>query len=168
MVYLYARSQESRSICIRASYLKFSGGWREAAIEVIGFRTLASAIHSIGMEEWKYALCLIKVGSNFVSGIVIRLISVRPGLSIFGVATRRHPKMSRELLLHSVTQGFSVSSFLHYDVGGVTRSPCILIHNIKKACSVREGLSGKVIRKMDMVVRLEEQCAMGCKGKNQR
>ena len=28
------------------------GGWRESDIEVIGLRTIASAIHSIGTEYW--------------------------------------------------------------------------------------------------------------------
>ena len=49
-----------------------------------------------------------------------------------------------------------MSSFRHCDIGGVKRAPYILIHNIKEAGSVREGLSGKVIRKIDAVVRVEE------------
>ena len=32
----------------------FTGGWKEAAIEVIGFRTLVRYIYSIGTEEWNY------------------------------------------------------------------------------------------------------------------
>ena len=47
------------------------GGWREAAIEVIGLRTLSITTHSLGMEEWNYALCLIQVRRKCVSDIVI-------------------------------------------------------------------------------------------------
>ena len=57
-----------------------------------------------------------------------------------------------------------MSYFRHCDVGGVKRDPCILIHNIKETGSVMEELSGKVIRKLDAVVRVEEQCAIGCTG----
>ena len=32
--------------------LSFSKGWREAVIEVIGFRNIARDIHSIGTVEW--------------------------------------------------------------------------------------------------------------------
>ena len=32
------------------------GGWGEASIEVIRFRTIASAIHSINIEYWNYTL----------------------------------------------------------------------------------------------------------------
>ena len=53
-------------------------------------------------------------------------------------------------------------SFCHCDVGGVTRAPCIFINNIKEVGSVREGLSGKVIRKKDAVVQVKELCAVGC------
>ena len=116
------------------------------------------------MEEWNYALCLIQVGSNFVSDIVIQLISDRLGISILGVASGRNYKISKDLLLHSVPQGFSVSSLRNCDIRGVTRALCILIHNIKEAGSLREGLSGKVISKMDVVVMIKEKCAVGCTG----
>ena len=107
------------------------GGWREAVIEVMGFRNLASSNYSIGTEECNYALCLIQGRGHFVSDIVIQLISARPGISILGVETGRHSKTSKYLLPHSVIQGFSVSSLRHCDVGEVTRSPFILINNIK-------------------------------------
>ena len=139
-----------------------AGGWIESSIGVIGFRTLASAIHSIGMEKWNYALCLIKGRRNFISDIFIQLRSVRPGISILGVVTGRHSKISKDLLLHSAIKGFYVSPFCHCDVGGVTRAPYILSHNINEEGSVREDISRKVIRKLDAVVRVQEQCAVGC------
>ena len=55
-----------------------------------------------------------------------------------------------------------MSSFRHCDVVGVTRPPCILIHNIKEAGSVWEGLSGKVIGKLEAMVQVEERCAVEC------
>ena len=88
--------------------------------------------------------------------------SARPELSILGVATGRHSKVYKDLLSHNVIQGFSMSSLRHRDVGGVTRDPYILIHNIKESGSLVEGLSGKVIRKLYMVVRGEERCGLGC------
>ena len=51
-----------------------------------------------------------------------------------------------------------MSSFRHCDVG------CILIHHIKEAGSVREGLSGKLISKLDAVVRVEYHFSIGCTG----
>ena len=54
--------------------------------------------------------------------------------------------MYKDLFLHSEIQGFSMYSFRHCDVVGVTRSPCILINNIKEAVSVREETYRKVIR----------------------
>ena len=64
--------------------------------------------------------------------------------------------MSKDLLSHSTIQGLSVSSLCHCDVGGVTREPFILIHNIKEAGSVREEIYGKLIINLDVVVRVEE------------
>ena len=75
----------------------FSGVWKESAIEVVGLRTLANAIHSIGTEDWNYALCLIQERSNCFSDIFIQLRCARPGLSILGVATGRHYKRSKYL-----------------------------------------------------------------------
>ena len=57
-----------------------------------------------------------------------------------------------------------MSSLRHYDVGGVTSPPCILINNIKESGSVREEVYGKLIRKLYAVVRFEERCAVGCTG----
>ena len=90
--------------------------------------------------------------------------SARPGISIIGVTNGRHSKIYKELLLNSAIQGFSVSSLRHYDVGGVTRSPYILIHNIKESGSVREEVYRKLIRKMYAVVQVEDRCAVGCTG----
>ena len=59
------------------------------------------------------------------------------------MTTGRHSKVSKDILSLNLNQGFSVSSFRHCGVGGVTRTPCILIHNIKEAGSLREGLSEK-------------------------
>ena len=55
-----------------------------------------------------------------------------------------------------------MSSFRHCNVGVVTRVPFILVHNLKEAGSVREGLLEKVISQLDVMVRVEEQCAVGC------
>ena len=49
-----------------------------------------------------------------------------------------------------------MSSFCNCDVGGVTRDPFIRIHNIKEAGSLREEIYGKLIIKLDVVVRIEE------------
>ena len=68
----------------------------------------------------------------------------------------RQSKIPKDLLLHSVIQGFSVYLFRHFDVGELTRSPSILMNNTKELCSVRGGLSGKAIRKLDAVVQVEE------------
>ena len=57
-----------------------------------------------------------------------------------------------------------MSYFRNCDVGGVTSLPCIIIHNIKEIGSVREEISGKVTRKLDAVVRVEERCDVGCTG----
>ena len=67
-------------------------GCIEAFFELIRFRTLSSAIHSIGTEEWNYTLRLIQGRSKFVSDTVIQLIFVCPGLSILGVETGRYFK----------------------------------------------------------------------------
>ena len=48
-----------------------------------------------------------------------------------------------------------MSSFCPYDVVGVTSPPCILINNIKESVSVREEIYGKVLRKLDAVVRVD-------------
>ena len=85
----------------------------------------------------------------------------RPGLSILGVKTGRHSKISKDLLSYSTISGFYVSSFCHFGVGEVTRSPFIIIHNIKEEVSVREKLSGKVIRKLYNIVPVEEKYVMG-------
>ena len=50
-----------------------------------------------------------------------------------------------------------MSYFCRCGVVGVTRGPCILINNVKEAGSGREGLLGKVIRKLNAVVRADEQ-----------
>ena len=63
--------------------------------------------------------------------------------------------MSKDLLLHSLMQGLSLFSLYHYDVGIFIRDPCILIHNIKEVGSARKGLSYKVIRKQDAMVRVK-------------
>ena len=55
-----------------------------------------------------------------------------------------------------------MSSFRHCYLGEITRSPFILVHNIKEAGPLIEGLSGKVMRKMDAVVRVEDLCDVGC------
>ena len=78
------------------------------------------------------------------------------------MTTGRHYKNSKELFSHRKIQGFSISSFRHCDVGGVTRPPCILIHNIKESGSVQEETSRKVIRKLYAVLRVGEQCYVGC------
>ena len=101
---------------------------------------------------------------NFVSDIIIQLSSDRTGISTLGVASGRNSKMSKELLSHSAIQGFSISSFLHCDVRGVTMALCILINNIKETGSVREEISWNVTSNLDMVARVEERCAMGCTG----
>ena len=80
------------------------------------------------------------------------MISARPDLSIPEVEIGRQSRVSKDLPSHNVTQGLYVSSFRHFGVGGVTISPWIFIHNINEAGSVREGLSGKVISKIDAVV----------------
>ena len=113
------------------------GGWREAAIKVIGFRKLMSATHSIGTKDWSYTLFLKQGRGNFVSDIVIKFSSARPGLPILGVEIGRHSKMSKDLLSHRKIKEFSVSYFCHYDAVGGKRPPCILIFNIKEAGSVR-------------------------------
>ena len=97
--------------------------WWEEAIEIIKFRALESAIHSIVTDEWKYSLFLIQVGRRFVCDVIIMLKSARPEISTLGVATVRHSKVSNDLLSHNVIQGLYVSLFRHCDVGGVTRSP---------------------------------------------
>ena len=104
--------------------------WRES-IKVIKFSDQARAIHTIGTDEWNYFLWIIQGGRNFVCNIVIRFSCARHELSILGVTTGRHSKISKDLLLHSEIHGFSVSFFLRCDFWGVTGPPCILIHNIK-------------------------------------
>ena len=91
--------------------------------------------------------------------------SVRPGISIIRVANIRHSKTSKYLFLHREIQGFSVSYFRHCYVGGVTRAPCTLIHNIKEEVSVMEDTSRKVIRNLDSVLWVEKRCTVGCTGK---
>ena len=115
-----------------------------------------SAIHSIGTEDWNHALCLIQGRSNFVFEILIKFRSARHDLSFLGVATGRHSRICKELLLHIEIQGFTVSSLFQCDVGGSTRAPCILIYNIKEEDSVRKEVFGEVIRKLDVVVRVED------------
>ena len=97
----------------------------------------------------------------FFWDIFIQLISARPDLSIPEVEIGRQSRVSKDLPSHNATQGLYVSSFRHCDVGGFTISPWIFIHNINEAGSVREGLSGKVISKIDAVVLVEERCAVG-------
>ena len=92
------------------------------------------------------------------------MISDRPGLSIIGVSTGRHSKMSKYLLLYREIQGFYVSSLRHCDVEIVKRSPFILINNLKEAVVVTEETYGKVIINMDAVLQIEEQFSVGCTG----
>ena len=59
--------------------------------------TLASSVHSIGTDEWNYALGLI-LGGIFFFDVIIQLRSDKPELSILGVETGRHSKVSKDLL----------------------------------------------------------------------
>ena len=86
-----------------------AGRLKEASFEVTGFRNISNAIHSIGMGEWNYTLCLIQGRIDFVSDIVIQMRSVRPVISILGVETGGHSRISKGLLSHSAIQGFSMS-----------------------------------------------------------
>ena len=85
----------------------------------------------IRTEEWNYTFCLIQGRVNFFSDIVIQLSSARPGLSILGMATEIHSKISKDLLSHNAIKGLCVFSFLHCGVEGDVRAICILICNIK-------------------------------------
>ena len=109
-------------------------------------------------------MCLIQGGINFVTNIVIQLSSDRPGISILGVANIIHFRTTKYLLSYSEIQGFSVSSFRHCDVGGVTRAPCILIHNIKESGSVREEVYRRAIKDLDAMLQVQERRAVRCTG----
>ena len=50
-----------------------------------------------------------------------------------------------------------MSYFRHCDIRGVTKCACVLVHNIPSSGSVQEELSGKVRRKLESIIKVNER-----------
>ena len=106
---------------------------------------------------WDIGLCLLQVSCAFVVDATTHFFTEISEIYILGVVSGRHSKESKIFCNYPLTRKILVSSFCQCDIGRVTKCACVLVHNIPSSRLFQEELNGKVRRKLESIIKVNER-----------
>ena len=106
-------------------------------MKIIRYDSMVSLMKDVSSDLWDGVLCLLQGSCAFVLDTTTCLVTENSDIHILGVSSGRHSKGSNMICDYPLTSKISVSYFHHFDIGGVTKCACVLVHNIPLLGSVQ-------------------------------
>ena len=131
-------------------------------MDITHYESMFDVMKDVSERLWDAGLYLIQVTCEILVESTTRLFTASLEISILGVASRRNSKGYNILCNYLLLREISISSFCHCDIGGAKKCASVLVHNIPPSGSVQEEINGKVRRKLDSILKVNERCLEEC------